>query len=85
VLNTNCKTSFLGWPCDDKFEGLRDAFTRTTDPEARRDLARQIQERNNEVVVFVPMGEARFVGALSRALEQTFDAPVTLFWGLRRK
>jgi hypothetical protein len=31
------------------------------------------------------MGEARFVGALSRALEQTFDAPVTLFWGLRRK
>jgi peptide/nickel transport system substrate-binding protein len=85
VLNTNCRTSFLGWPCDERFEGLRDAFTRTTDPEARRDLARQIQERNTEIVAFVPMGEASFVGATRRGIEQTFEAPITLFWGLRKK
>jgi peptide/nickel transport system substrate-binding protein len=85
VLNTNCKTSFLGWPCDDKFDALRDAFTRATDPEAKRDIARQVQERNNEVVAFVPLGEARFVGAVSRKVGQTFDAPITLFWGVTKK
>jgi len=85
VLNTNCKTSFLGWPCDEKFELLREAYSRVTDPQGRIDLARQIQERNTEIVAFVPLGEARFVGAMNRRLEQTFEAPITLFWGLRKK
>lgn len=85
VLNANCKTSFLGWPCDEKFESLRDAYTRTTDMEGRRDIARQIQERNAETVVFVPMGEASFVGAMSRRLEYGFKPPYTVFWGLKKK
>jgi peptide/nickel transport system substrate-binding protein len=84
VLNTNCKTSFLGWPCDDKFEFLRDAYARADTPEAKRDIARQVQERNTEVGVFVPLGEARFVGAMNRKLEYTFKAPITVFWGLKK-
>jgi len=32
----------------------------------------------------VPLGEARFVGAMNRRVEQTFEAPITLFWGLRK-
>jgi hypothetical protein len=31
------------------------------------------------------MGEASFVGATRRGIEQTFEAPITLFWGLRKK
>jgi peptide/nickel transport system substrate-binding protein len=85
MLNTNCRTSFLGWPCDDKMESLRDAFTRASDMEAKRDLARQIQERNNEFVAFVTLGEASFVGAVSKNVEQVFDAPFTVFWGLKKK
>jgi peptide/nickel transport system substrate-binding protein len=85
MLNTNCRTSFLGWPCDDKMEALRDAFTRASDMEAKRDLARQIQERNNEFVAFVTLGEASFVGAVSKSVEQVFDAPFTVFWGLKKK
>ena len=83
VLNTNCKTSFLGWPCDDKFEGLRDAFTRAGSADAKKDIARQIQERNNEIVAFVPLGEATIVGAASRRLEYTFNHPSTVFWGTK--
>ncbi len=85
VLNTNCKTSFLGWPCDDKFEMLRDAYARAVDTEGRRDIARQIQERNHEIVAFVPLGEAQFVGAMSRRLEYGFKQPYTVFWGLKKK
>jgi len=85
VLNTNCRTSFLGWPCDDKFEGLRDAFTRSGSLEAKKDIARQVQERNNEIVAFVPLGEATLVGAASRRLEYTFQTPSTVFWGARLK
>jgi peptide/nickel transport system substrate-binding protein len=66
-------------------ESLRDAFTRASDMEAKRDLARQIQERNNEFVAFVTLGEASFVGAVSKNVEQVFDAPFTVFWGLKKK
>ena len=85
VLNTNCKTSFLGWPCDDKMEMLRDAYTRATEADGRKDLARQVQERNNEVVAFVPLGEAQFMGAMNRKLEYTFKQPYAVFWGLKKK
>lgn len=84
VLNANCKTSFLGWPCDEKFESLRDAYTRSSNMEAKKDIARQIQERNHETGVFVPLGEARFLGAMDRKLQYTFKAPITVFWGLKK-
>jgi peptide/nickel transport system substrate-binding protein len=84
VLNADCAKSFLGWPCDPKFESLRDAWVRSSDPEARRDIAREIQERNVESVIFVPLGEARVVGAHDRRVQYTFDAPILLFWGLKK-
>jgi peptide/nickel transport system substrate-binding protein len=84
VLNADCKTSFLGWPCDQKFESLRDAYTRATSTEARKDIARQIQERNHETGVLVPLGEARFMGAMDRRLEHTFKQPITVFWGVKK-
>ena len=84
VLNANCRTSFLGWPCDEKFESLRDAYSRSSSLEAKQDIARQIQERNQETVVFVPLGEARFMGAMDRKLQYTFRNPITVFWGLKK-
>jgi peptide/nickel transport system substrate-binding protein len=84
-FNTNCKTSFLGWPCDDKLEMLRDAYTRTTDPAARKALATEIQERNAEIVAFVPLGEFNAIAARSVKLQPTFRQPITLFYGLKKQ
>jgi acyl-coenzyme A synthetase/AMP-(fatty) acid ligase len=37
------------------------------------------------IVAFVTLGEASFVGAVSKNVEQVFDAPFTVFWGLKKK
>ena len=84
-FNTDCKTSFLGWPCDDKLEQMRDAFARTDDPAARKGLAREIQERNADIVAFVPLGEYSAVTARSNKLEISFRQPLTVFWGVKKK
>ena len=84
-FNTDCKTSFLGWPCDDKMEQMRDAFARTDDPAARKGLAREIQERNADIVAFVPLGEYSAVTARSNKLEISFRQPLTVFWGVKKK
>ena len=84
-FNTDCKTSLLGWPCDPKLEQMRDAFSRTDDPAARKGLAREIQERNADIVAFVPLGEYSAVSARSNKLEMGFRQPITVFWGLKKK
>jgi peptide/nickel transport system substrate-binding protein len=85
TFNTNCKTSFLGWPCDDKMEQMRDAFARTSDPAAKKGLAREMQERNAEIVTVIPLGEYAAVSARSIKLERTFKQPLTLFYGVKKK
>jgi peptide/nickel transport system substrate-binding protein len=84
AFNTNCKTSFLGWPCDDKMESLREAYSRALDNGTRKALARQIQERNAEIVAFIPLGEFSALSARSPRLERTFKQPIPLFWGLKK-
>jgi peptide/nickel transport system substrate-binding protein len=84
-FNTDCKTSLLGWPCDAKLEQMRDAFSRTDDPAARKGLAREIQERNADIGAFVPLGEYSAVAARSNKLEIVFKQPITVFWGIKKK
>lgn len=84
AFNTNCKTSFLGWPCDDRMEALREAYSRATDAVARKNLARQIQERNAEIVAFIPLGEFSAMSARSPRIERTFKQPIPVFWGLKK-
>lgn len=83
-FNTNCKTSFLGWPCDDEMERLRDAYSRASDPADRARLAIDIQKRNAEIVAVVPLGEYFALGARAKSLEYEFDPPLTVFWGLKK-
>jgi peptide/nickel transport system substrate-binding protein len=83
-FNTDCKTSFIGWPCDDKMELMRDAYSRTSDVAARRGLAREIQERNAEIVAFIPLGEHSAFSARTSKIQFTFQQPFLLFWGLKK-
>lgn len=84
-FNTNCQTSFLGWPCDEKIEQMRDAFSRTSDLAARTGLARELQQRNADVVAVIPLGEYSASMARSRKLEFGFRQPFILFYGVKKK
>lgn len=84
LLNTNCKVPPIGAPCDDRITDLRDAFASASEPAERQRIARDIQQRNAEVAAYIPLGQYRRLSAQSVKVEQTFDQPFLLFWGLRK-
>jgi peptide/nickel transport system substrate-binding protein len=55
-LRTNGDAAWFGWPADDKLEALRIQWMRSTDSEARQEIAAAIQERAFEVVPYIPTG-----------------------------
>ena len=84
LLDANCKVPPIGAACDDRITDLRDAFASASEPAERQRIARDIQQRNAEVAAYIPLGQYRGLSAQSRKVEQTFDQPIPLFWGLRK-
>ena len=83
-FNMNCQTSINGWPCDNDMEALRDQFARAAQPDQRKQLASKILARQAEVVAAVPLGEFSWVGAARKSIER-LNAPVTVFWGMKKQ
>lgn len=84
TFNMNCQTSLNGWPCDNDMEGLRDRFARSSDEAGRKALATEILIRQAQVLAATPLGEFSWVGA-SRDTIERLDAPITVFWGMKKK
>lgn len=84
LLNANCKAPPIGAACDERITELRDAFAHESDAAQRQRIARDIQQRNAEVALYIPLGEYKGLSAQSKKVEQTFDQPFLLFWGLRK-
>lgn len=84
TFNMNCQTSLNGWPCDEAMEKMRDQFARSTSANERKQLATRILARQAEVLAAVPLGEFSWVGAARTNIERT-NAPVTIFWGMKKK
>lgn len=57
--------NFVGWPCDEKEEALRQQYIQETDPEKQRALVEAMHRRLWEVVPYVPLGQLKqpFCGA----------------------
>lgn len=84
TFNMNCQTSLNGWPCDDTMERLRDQFARSADDGEKKQLATKILARQAEMLAAVPLGEFSWVGASRKNIER-INAPVTVFWGMKKK
>ena len=63
---------------------LRDQFARAAQPDQRKQLASKILARQAEVVAAVPLGEFSWVGAARKSIER-LNAPVTVFWGMKKQ
>ena len=56
-IGAACEKGLFGWPCDEKIEALRNAFAFAhTDADKKR-IARELQERAMEQVVYIPFGQ----------------------------
>lgn len=82
MLNGRGDDGWFGWPENPAIEELRTAFLNEPDPEAQKEIARQIQAKAMEDVMYVPLGEYSTPWAWSNELSGVREAPLPLFWGV---
>jgi peptide/nickel transport system substrate-binding protein len=83
-LRSNCDASWFGWPCDEQIETLRGQFASAPDMAARREIARAVQLRANEVVPYVPLGQLSLVRGISAKLSDIPKAAIPVYWNIRK-
>jgi hypothetical protein len=57
--------NFVGWPCDEQEEDLRQQYIQETDPEKQRALVEAMHRRLWQVIPYAPLGQLKqpFCGA----------------------
>jgi peptide/nickel transport system substrate-binding protein len=56
-IGAACDKGLFGWPCDPKIEELRNAFGMASNEDDRKKIAKELQARAMEQVVFLPFGQ----------------------------
>ena len=56
-IGAACDKGLFGWPCDPEIEKLRNAFAFAQTEEERKKIAKDLQTRAMEQVVFLPFGQ----------------------------
>ena len=75
--------NFVGWPCDEEEEKLRQQYIQETDPEKQKALVEAMHRRLWEAVPYVPLGQYFLPAVYQANLTGVLDGnPV--FWNVRR-
>jgi peptide/nickel transport system substrate-binding protein len=84
MLRANGENAWFGWPSDDKLEELRMQWIKSTDSEARQEIAAKIQARAFEVVPYVPTGQFFVKTALRKNIKGYVSAPAIFMWNVEK-
>lgn len=80
-----CEKAFVGWPCDDELQARWKSFLLADGQAARKEAAVKIQERANEIVTFIPMGQYYGVSSWSKSLSGMIQSPLQVYWNIEKK
>jgi peptide/nickel transport system substrate-binding protein len=83
-LAMNGAAAWFGWPSDSKLEALRTEWMKTSDMEARKQIAIKIQERAFEEVPYVPLGQWFPVTAYRKNVKGIIIAPAEFMWNIEK-
>ena len=83
-LAANGGAAWFGWPDDNKLEALRTEWLKTSDSEARQEIAAQIQARAFETLPYVPTGQWSPVIAYRKNIKGVIIAPVLFMWNVEK-
>ncbi len=78
------KSSWFGWPKDEKLEDLRAQFMREIDEGKKKKLAEEIQVRAFEIGTHAPLGEWFNVTVGRKSLSGWFVTNGNLYWNLKK-
>jgi peptide/nickel transport system substrate-binding protein len=86
-LGAACDKGLFGWPCDAKIEELRNAYAFAQTDEEKKKVARELQTRAIEQVVYIPFGQwSTPLAYRADRLEGIVpNTGLTVLWGIRKK
>src|ERR1700712_5478265 len=74
---------WFGWPEDARLEELRDAYARSSSPDAQKKIAAELQARVYDEVIYIPLGQYTAPSAWRKSLTGVLDGPATpVFWNI---
>jgi peptide/nickel transport system substrate-binding protein len=85
MINGRGKKGFFGWPDDPELEKLRADFVTAEGEDQRKAIAKAVQERAYDQVIYVPLGQYRMPAAWRTTLTGIVKSPIPVFWGLEKK
>jgi peptide/nickel transport system substrate-binding protein len=56
-IGAACDKGLFGWPCDPEIEKLRNAFGMASTEDERKKIAKELQTKAMEQVVYIPFGQ----------------------------
>ena len=71
-------------PSDDKLEALRTEWLKTSDSEARQEIAVKIQQRAFETLPYIPTGQWSPVTADRKNIKGIIIAPALFMWNVEK-
>ena len=86
-IGAACDKGLFGWPCDAKIEELRNAYAFAQTDEEKKKVARELQTRAIEQVVYIPFGQwSTPLAYRADRLEGIVpNTGLTVLWGIRKK
>jgi len=76
--------NFVGWPCDEKEEALRQEYIRETDPEKQKALVEAMHRRLWEVVPYVPLGQLKQPFLWRKNVSGVLKSNTLVFWNIEK-
>jgi peptide/nickel transport system substrate-binding protein len=76
---------WYGWPEDSNMEELRDAYARAQSLHEQKELATEIQARNYDQVILIPLGQYKIVSVWRKEISGLLDVPAPpIFWNVEK-
>jgi peptide/nickel transport system substrate-binding protein len=80
MMGAKGKTSWFGWPEDQKLEALRNKFVRASSLAEQKSIAEEIQKEAYDQVIYLPLGQFLTPSAWRKSLTGVVEGPATPVW-----
>ncbi len=74
--------NFVGWPCDEAVEKMRDEYMKETDPAKQKVLVEAMHKRLWEVIPYVPLGQFKQPFLWRKNVTGVLKTGILVFWNI---